>query len=154
MCADYTVFIACVILMGLFALQHYGTHRVGFLFAPILIAWLFCISGIGVYNILKWNPRVISALSPYYAYNFFKRAGKDGWRSLGGIVLCITGAEAMFADLGHFSQLSIRIAFTGVVYPCLVIAYMGEAAYLSKHKLDLHRSFHKAIPGENFILLY
>ncbi|XXG74547.1 hypothetical protein AAC387_Pa07g3240 [Persea americana] len=143
---NYTVFIACVILMGLFALQHYGTHRVGFLFAPILIAWLFCISGIGVYNILKWNPRVISALSPYYAYNFFKRAGKDGWRSLGGIVLCITGAEAMFADLGHFSQLSIRIAFTGVVYPCLVIAYMGEAAYLSKHKLDLRRSFHKAIP--------
>lgn len=91
MCADYTVFIACVILMGLFALQHYGTHRVGFLFAPILIAWLLCISGIGIYNILKWNPRVVSALSPYYAYNFFKRAGKDGWRSLGGIVLCITG---------------------------------------------------------------
>lgn len=143
---NYTVFISCVILVGLFALQHYGTHRVGFLFAPILIAWLFCISGVGLYNIIRWNPSVVNALSPYYVYKFFQKAGKDGWRSLGGIVLCTTGAEAMFADLGHFSQFSIRIAFIGVVYPCLVIAYMGEAAYLSKHKIDLQRSFHRAIP--------
>ncbi|XP_022715411.1 probable potassium transporter 13 isoform X2 [Durio zibethinus] len=143
---NYTVFIACVILMGLFTLQHFGTRRVGFLFAPILLAWLFCISAVGVYNIIYWNPRVVSALSPYYVYNFFKKAGKDGWSSLGGIVLCITGAEAMFADLGHFSQLSIRIAFTVVVYPCLILAYMGEAAYLSKHKEDLQRSFYKSIP--------
>lgn len=77
--------------MGLFALQHYGTHRVGFLFAPILIAWLGCISIIGVYNMAKWNPGVVCALSPYYVYKFFKEAGKDGWRSLGGLALCITG---------------------------------------------------------------
>ncbi|XVF39989.1 hypothetical protein PTKIN_Ptkin01aG0077400 [Pterospermum kingtungense] len=141
-----TVFIACVVLVGLFALQHFGTRRVGFLFAPILLAWLFCISVIGIYNIIHWNPRVVSALSPYYVYNFFKKARKDGWSSLGGIVLCITGAEAMFADLGHFSQLSIRIAFTVVVYPCLILTYMGEAAYLSKHKEDLQRSFYKSIP--------
>uniref|UniRef100_A0A5B7BWK6 Potassium transporter n=1 Tax=Davidia involucrata TaxID=16924 RepID=A0A5B7BWK6_DAVIN len=147
---NYTVFIACVILVGLFALQHYGTHRVGFLFAPILIAWLLSISGVGVYNIIHWNPRVVYALSPYYVYNFFKKAGKDGWSSLGGVVLCVTGAEAMFADLGHFSQLSVRIAFTGVVYPCLVLAYMGEAAYLSKHNMELQSSFHKAIPDVIF----
>lgn len=143
---NYTVFIAGVILVGLFALQHFGTRNVGYLFAPILLAWLFCISVIGVYNTIYWNPHVVSALSPYYVYNFFKKAGKDGWSSLGGIVLCITGAEAMFADLGHFSQLSIRIAFTVIVYPCLVLAYMGEAAYLSKHKEDLQKSFYKAIP--------
>jgi KUP system potassium uptake protein len=77
--------------VGLFALQHYGTHRVGFLFAPILISWLACIGGIGIYNLLKWNPSVVRALSPYYIYNFFRKAGKDGWSSLGGIVLCITG---------------------------------------------------------------
>nr|DAD43706.1 TPA_asm: hypothetical protein HUJ06_001936 [Nelumbo nucifera] len=143
---NYTVLISCIILVGLFALQHYGTRKVGVTFAPILIAWLLCISGVGIYNIIKWNPRVISALSPYHAFNFFSKAGKDGWSSLGGIVLCITGAEAMFADLGHFSHLSIRIAFTLVVYPCLILAYMGEAAYLSKHKDDLQRSFYKAIP--------
>ncbi|RLN12426.1 putative potassium transporter 13 [Panicum miliaceum] len=132
--------------IGLFALQHCGTHRVGFLFAPILLAWLGCIGGIGIYNIFKWNPSVIRALSPYYIYNFFRKAGQDGWSSLGGIVLCITGAEAMFADLGHFSKLSLRLGFTIVVYPCLVLAYMGEAAYLSKHREDLQSSFYKALP--------
>ncbi|KAM0950775.1 putative potassium transporter [Dioscorea sansibarensis] len=147
---NYIVLIACMILVGLFSLQHYGTHRVGFLFAPILIAWLCCVSGVGIYNIFKWNPSVCRATSPYYIYNFFKETGKDGWSSLGGIILCITGSEAMFADLGHFSKLSIRMAFTAVVYPCLVVAYMGEAAYLTKHIEDLERSFYKSIPEHIF----
>ncbi|KAJ6388424.1 hypothetical protein OIU77_026902 [Salix suchowensis] len=115
---NYAILITCLILVGLFALQHIGTRRVGFLFTPIILVWLLSISGVG----------------------------KDGWTSLGGIVLCITGAEAMFADLGHFSQLSIRIAFTTIIYPSLILAYMGEAAYLSKHKEDLQRSFYRAIP--------
>ncbi|KAJ0980781.1 hypothetical protein J5N97_009036 [Dioscorea zingiberensis] len=147
---NYTVFTACIVLMGLFALQHYGTHRVGFLFAPIMIAWLCCIGGIGIFNIIKWNPGVVRAISPIYIYDFFKKTGKDGWSSLGGVILCITGAEAMFADLGHFSKFSIRMAFTTVVYPCLVVAYMGEAAYLTKHKEDLQKSFYKSIPENIF----
>ncbi|KAH7532541.1 hypothetical protein FEM48_Zijuj04G0031100 [Ziziphus jujuba var. spinosa] len=125
--------VACIILVFLFALQHYGTHRVGFLFAPVVITWLLCISAIGVYNIFHWNPHVYQALSPYYMYKFLKKTQRGGWMSLGGILLCITGSEAMFADLGHFSQLSIKIAFTFVVYPSLILAYMGQAAYLSKH---------------------
>ncbi|XP_012458931.1 potassium transporter 8 [Gossypium raimondii] len=126
---------ACAILIFLFALQHYGTHRVGFLFAPVVITWLLCISAIGVYNIFYWNPKVYQALSPFYMYKFLKKTQKGGWMSLGGILLCITGSEAMFADLGHFSQLSIKIAFTFVVYPSLILAYMGQAAYLSKHHI-------------------
>ncbi|KAL9458451.1 hypothetical protein AB3S75_007336 [Citrus x aurantiifolia] len=125
--------VACAILVFLFSLQHYGTHRVGFLFAPIVITWLLCISAIGVYNIFHWNPHVFKALSPYYMYKFLKKTQKGGWMSLGGILLCITGSEAMYADLGHFSQLSIKIAFTCLVYPSLILAYMGQAAYLSKH---------------------
>lgn len=137
--------VACVILIFLFALQHYGTHRVGFLFAPIVITWLLCISAIGAYNIIHWNPHVYRALSPYYMYKFLKKTQRGGWMSLGGILLCITGtrvciwtvfplsilhaghffsslymflsdfvfvfsgSEAMFADLGHFSQLSIQV---------------------------------------------
>nr|UWK23386.1 KUP6.2 [Olimarabidopsis pumila] len=124
---------ACIILIGLFALQHYGTHRVGFLFAPVILLWLMCISAIGVYNIFHWNPHVYQALSPYYMYKFLKKTQSRGWMSLGGILLCITGSEAMFADLGHFSQLSIKIAFTSLVYPSLILAYMGQAAYLSQH---------------------
>ncbi|KAL6287999.1 hypothetical protein ACE6H2_012389 [Prunus campanulata] len=141
--------VACVILIFLFALQHYGTHRVGFLFAPVVITWLLCISSIGVYNIFRWNPQVYQALSPYYMYKFLKKTQKGGWMSLGGILLCMTGSEAMFADLGHFSQLSIKIAFTFVVYPSLILAYMGQAAYLSEHHViqsDYRIGFYESVP--------
>ncbi|KAL8150143.1 hypothetical protein V2J09_019951 [Rumex salicifolius] len=140
---------ACIILVGLFALQHFGTHKVGFLFAPIVITWLLCISSIGLYNIIYWNPRVYQALSPYYMYKFLKKTQKGGWMSLGGILLCITGSEAMFADLGHFSQLSIQIAFTFFVYPSLILAYMGQAAYLSRHHIvanDYQIGFYVSVP--------
>ncbi|GAB2275053.1 3-ketoacyl-CoA thiolase with broad chain length specificity, variant 4 [Dionaea muscipula] len=147
---NYVVAISCVILVGLFSLQHYGTHRVAFMFAPIVTAWLLCISGIGVYNILHWNPRIFYALSPVYMVRFLKTTGLEGWVSLGGVVLSITGVETMFADLGHFSALSIKIAFSFLVYPCLILAYMGEAAFLSKHHEDLQRSFYKAIPESVF----
>ncbi|KAG5087689.1 hypothetical protein JHK86_000301 [Glycine max] len=141
---------ACIILIGLFALQHYGTHRVGFLFAPVIITWLFCLSTIGIYNIFYWNPHVYKALSPYYAFQLLRKTQKGGWMALGGILLCITGSEAMFADLGHFTQLSIKIAFTSVVYPSLIFAYMGQAAYLSKHhniEQDYHFGFYESVPG-------
>ncbi|KAG2312999.1 hypothetical protein Bca4012_027589 [Brassica carinata] len=140
---------ACVILIGLFALQHYGTHRVGFLFAPVILLWLMCISAIGVYNIIHWNPHVYQALSPYYMYKFLKKTQSRGWMSLGGILLCITGSEAMFADLGHFSQLSIQIAFTSLVYPSLILAYMGQAAYLSQHhgiESEYNIGFYVSVP--------
>ncbi|XP_008793859.2 potassium transporter 6-like [Phoenix dactylifera] len=141
--------VTCLILVFLFALQHYGTQRVGFLFAPIVITWLFCISIIGVYNIFYWNPHVYQALSPYYMYNFLKKTQRRGWMSLGGILLCITGSEAMYADLGHFSQLSIKIAFISVVYPSLLLAYMGQAAYLSQHHIMESRywiGFYVSVP--------
>lgn len=140
--------IACIILICLFSLQHYGTHKVGFLFAPIVMTWLLCISAIGVYNIFRWNHHVYRALSPYYMYDFLKKTQTEGWMSLGGILLCITGSEAMFADLGHFSQLSIKIAFTSIVYPALVLAYMGQAAFLSRHHFDNHHNigFYVSVP--------
>ncbi|XVF60346.1 hypothetical protein PTKIN_Ptkin08bG0037700 [Pterospermum kingtungense] len=114
-----------------------------------MITWLLCISAIGVYNIFHWNPHVYQALSPYYMYKFFKKTKKGGWMSLGGILLCITGSEAMFADLGHFSQLSIKIAFTFLVYPSLILAYMGQAAYLSMHHInetDYQIGFYVSVP--------
>ncbi|XP_041014145.1 potassium transporter 6-like [Juglans microcarpa x Juglans regia] len=140
--------VVCIILIGLFALQHYGTHRVGFLFAPIVLTWLLCISAIGIYNIYWWDPHVYRALSPHYMYHFLRKTEKEGWMSLGSILLCITGSEAMFADLGHFSQLSIKIAFTAVVYPSLILAYMGQAAYLSEHHDMENIGFYVSVPGK------
>ncbi|KAI3817560.1 hypothetical protein L1987_11355 [Smallanthus sonchifolius] len=141
--------VACLILIALFALQHYGTHRVGHLFAPVVILWLLCISSIGLYNIIHWNPHIYKALSPVHMYKFIKKTQTQGWKSLGGILLCITGSEAMFADLGHFSQLSIQIAFTSFVYPSLILAYMGQAAYLSQHHVienDYRIGFYISVP--------
>ncbi|XP_057523385.1 potassium transporter 2 [Amaranthus tricolor] len=137
----------CFILVCLFALQHYGTHRVGFVFAPVVLIWLLCISGLGLYNILHWNPHVYQAISPYYMYKFLKKTTISGWMSLGGVLLCITGSEAMFADLGHFSYMAIQIAFTFLVYPTLILAYMGQAAYLSMHHENVDAiSFYLSVP--------
>ncbi|XP_030537627.1 potassium transporter 1 isoform X2 [Rhodamnia argentea] len=147
---NYVVTISCVILLGLFSLQHHGTHRVAFLFAPVVMAWLLCICCIGIYNIFCWNTQIIHALSPVYMLSFLRNTGTEGWVSLGGVVLSITGVEAMFTDMGHFSPLSIRVAFTVLVYPSLILAYMGEAAFLSKHHEDIQRSFYKAIPEPVF----
>ncbi|KAL3834765.1 hypothetical protein ACJIZ3_009501 [Penstemon smallii] len=139
--------ITCFILVCLFALQHYGTHRVGFFFAPVVLTWLICISALGLYNIFHWNPQVYQALSPYYMIKFLKKTRKGGWMSLGGILLCITGSEAMFADLGHFSYAAIQIAFTFLVYPALILAYMGQAAFLSKHHHTIHNiGFYVSVP--------
>ena len=89
--AGVTVAVSCCILILLFALQHIGTHRVSFLFAPIILAWLFCNSTIGLYNLFNHNLEILRAVSPYYMYNYFKVSGQNGWISLGGVLLCITG---------------------------------------------------------------
>ncbi|KAH0991634.1 hypothetical protein GBA52_003117 [Prunus armeniaca] len=119
-------------------------------------AGVFCVRkasqiAIGLYNILHFNPSVYKALSPHYMYKFLKKTQKGGWMSLGGILLCITGSEAMFADLGHFSQLSIKIAFTSLVYPALILAYMGQAAYISSHHTigsNPKIGFYVSVPAE------
>ncbi|XP_075648788.1 potassium transporter 3 [Castanea sativa] len=144
------IVISCVLLVGLFFLQHRGGHKVAFLFPPIMILWLLSIAVVGVYNVIKWNPRVYQALSPYYVYKFFWDTGKDGWISLAGIILCVTGTEAMFADLGYFTAASLRVIFSCVIYPCLILQYMGQAAFLSKNFSAVSISFYASIPDPLF----
>ncbi|CAB4311836.1 unnamed protein product [Prunus armeniaca] len=124
---------ASAILVCLFTLQHYGTHKIGFIFAPIIVIWLIFIGGGGVYNIFHWNEQIIHAVSPMYMYRFVKNIEIKSWRSLGSIVLCVAGSEAMFADLGHFRKKSIKITFVCLIYPVLVLCYAGQAAYISKN---------------------
>ncbi|KAI4348402.1 hypothetical protein L6164_009129 [Bauhinia variegata] len=144
------ILLASLILIGLFALQHFGTHKVAFMFAPIVIIWLVSIFSVGLYNTVHWNPKIVRALSPHYIFKFFVKTGKEGWISVGGILLSITGTEAMFADLGHFTASSIRLAFALVIYPCLVVQYMGQAAFLSKNFNSIHNSFYDSIPKPVF----
>ncbi|KAL3835554.1 hypothetical protein ACJIZ3_010290 [Penstemon smallii] len=143
---DALVITSIVILVGLFSIQRFGTAKVGFSFAPALSLWFFSLATIGMYNLLKYNITVVKAVNPAYIYLFFNKNGFKAWSALGGCVLCITGAEAMFADLGHFSVPSIQIAFTSVVFPCLLLAYMGQAAYLIKHPDSSGTIFYDSVP--------
>ncbi|KAI9401020.1 hypothetical protein POPTR_001G069650v4 [Populus trichocarpa] len=143
---DAVVGISIAILIVLFSVQRLGTDKVGFAFAPVILLWFSFITGIGLYNLFKYEIGVLRAFNPKYMIDYFKRNGKQGWISLGGIVLCITGTEAMFADLGHFNVRAIQISFSSIVFPALVAAYSGQAAYLTKFKVDVSDTFYKSIP--------
>lgn len=144
------VIVSIIILVALFSIQRFGTGKVGFMFAPVLALWFFSLGSIGLYNLVKYDISVVRAFNPTYIYLFFKKNSKDAWSALGGCVLCITGAEAMFADLGHFSVKAIQIAFTFVVFPCLLLAYMGQAAYLMKYPDSANRIFYDSVPDSLF----
>ncbi|KAI8560711.1 hypothetical protein RHMOL_Rhmol04G0277700 [Rhododendron molle] len=138
--------LSAIVLIVLFLLQKFGTSRVSFLFSPIMGAWTFTTPLVGIYSIIHYYPSIFKAISPHYMFRFFSRNGKEGWLLLGGTVLCITGSEALFADLGHFSRSSIQIAFLFTIYPSLVLTYAGQTAYLIKNPYDHDDGFFKFIP--------
>lgn len=144
------VAISVVILVLLFCLQRCGTSSVSFLFSPIMVAWFVSTGLIGIYNIVTYYPGIFKALSPHYIPAFFAHHQTQAWIMLGAVVLCITGAEAMFADLGHFNKRAIQIAFSFIVYPSLILTYAGEAAYLIKHPSHLDDAFFKSTPRPVF----
>ncbi|XP_052201004.1 potassium transporter 10-like isoform X2 [Diospyros lotus] len=146
MSSDTVVLVAVVILVGLFSMQHYGTDKVGWLFAPIVLLWFLLIGSIGIFNIWKYDSSVLRAFSPIHIYRYFRRGGRDGWTSLGGIMLSITGTEALFADLAYFPLSAVQLASTVVVFPCLLLAYSGQAAYLMKNKDHVVDAFYLSIP--------
>ncbi|PIN25668.1 hypothetical protein CDL12_01586 [Handroanthus impetiginosus] len=145
---DVVVLVAVFILVGLFSMQHYGTDKVGWLFAPIVLLWFLMIGGIGIFNIYKYDSSVLKAFSPVYIYRYLIRGKKKGWTSLGGIMLSITGTEALFADLAHFPVSAVQLAFTVVVFPCLLLAYSGQAAYLMENTDHVRDAFYRSIPDK------
>ncbi|XP_058743762.1 potassium transporter 5-like [Vicia villosa] len=144
---DYVVGITILILLFLFGMQRFGTDKVGFSFAPILTAWFILIGGTGIYNLFKYDVGVLRAINPKYIVDYFQRDGKKAWMSLGGVFLCISGCEAMFADLGHFSVRAIQISFSCITLPSILAAYSGQAAYLRKFPHSVSNIFYECIPG-------
>ncbi|KAL6226548.1 hypothetical protein ACLB2K_000510 [Fragaria x ananassa] len=139
--------VSVLILVLLFSVQRFGTDKVGFAFAPIIMVWFLFISGIGLYNLFVHDIGVLRAFNPMYIVQYFQRNGKKGWVSLGGIFLCITGTEAMFADLGHFNVKAIQVSFSCVTFPALITAYCGQAAYLRKFPDHVEKTFYNSIPA-------
>ena len=127
--APFVVPISVVILFALFMVQRYGTQRVGIAFGPTMLVWFVTIATLGVRSIAL-TPSVLGAANPWHAWQFFQEHGMGGFLTLGAVVLCVTGAEALYADMGHFGKRPIRIAWFGVVLPALVLNYFGQGALL------------------------
>ena len=121
--------ISAGILAALFAVQKRGTMAVGRLFGPVMGLWFASIAMLGVRGILL-APEILRALSPWYAIDLFIRDGVQGFLILGSVVLAVTGAEALYADMGHFGARPIRVTWFAIVLPCLVLNYFGQAALL------------------------
>ena len=124
----YILPIALAILIGLFAIQSRGTASVGKLFGPIMIVYFLTLAGLGVMHIVKMPSVVLEMFNPLNAFNFFLTDGFRAFVAMGSVVLAITGAEALYADMGHFGRKPIGISWLSFVLPCLLLNYMGQGA--------------------------
>ena len=132
--ARFVIPITLIILTVLFLAQSKGTHKVGKLFGPVTLVWFIAIAGIGISNVVH-NPEIIQALNPIYIRYIFESLTLHHFLLLfGSVILVITGGEALYADLGHFGKKPIRLSWTAVVYPALVLNYLGQGAFLLSDK--------------------
>ena len=136
----------CGILILLFLIQPFGTTKLAVTFAPIVIVWLGLNAAFGIYNLALFDYTVLKAFNPGEPFLYLIRNGEPGWRSLGGVLLAFTGVEALFADLGAFSMRAIQISWLGYTYPCLLLAYVGQAAYISMHPGAYTNPFFNCVP--------
>ena len=141
--SPYVVPVTVVILIGLFSIQRFGTHRVGRLFGPVVIVWFLSIALLGVMWIVE-APVVLAAIDPRHALTFFEVNGLTGFAVLGAVFLAVTGGEALYADMGHFGRRPIRIAWYGLVLPSLVLNYLGQGALLLANPAAEHPFFELA----------
>jgi KUP system potassium uptake protein len=137
--------ITCAILMALFLVQRWGTGRVGMVFGPIMTIWFSVIAALGLWHVAL-SPGVLAAINPLYGLRFFEDHGFPGIVVLGSVVLCITGAEALYADMGHFGRKPMRLSWFALVYPVLVLNYFGQGALLLKFPEMASHPFYGLVP--------
>jgi KUP system potassium uptake protein len=142
----WVVPITAVIIVALFAVQRHGTGVVGSVFGPVMIGWFVAIGACGVYGILD-HPQILAALSPVYAVKFLVGNFGTAFFSLAGVVLAVTGAEALYADMGHFGRKAITRAWLFVVLPALALNYLGQGALLIADDSTLSAPFFLLTPG-------
>jgi KUP system potassium uptake protein len=138
--------LTLVVLAGLFWIQSRGTAQVGSLFGPVMILWFFTIALLGIAEIAR-TPRVISAVNPYYAVQFFVTNGWAGFLVLGAVFLAVTGGEALYADMGHFGVRPIRIVWFALVLPSLLLNYFGQGALLLRQPAAAVNPFYFLAPS-------
>jgi KUP system potassium uptake protein len=143
--APFVVPLSVAILIALFAIQRRGTGSVGAVFGPVMLVWFACLALLGLRGIAQ-APEILAALSPLHAVRFFLAHGVHALLVLGGVVLVVTGGEALYADMGHFGPRPIRLAWYGIVMPALVLAYFGQGAVLLRDPAAAANPFYLAAP--------
>jgi KUP system potassium uptake protein len=143
--AKFVVLISVLVLIFLFAIQRKGTGTVGALFGPIMLLWFAVIGVLGLREVIA-HPDVLQALSPVWAVRFFTNHGVYAFLALGGVVLAVTGAEALYADRGHFGKGPIRLAWFTIVFPGVLLSYLGQAALILNHPVDRRNPFFLLVP--------
>ena len=124
--------ISLVILIALFLIQSHGTAKVGALFGPVVLIYFATLAALGIYNIAA-RPEIVGILNPYWAVEFFLNDYRTAFLAMGSVFLAVTGAETLYADMGHFGRRAIGYSWLGLVYTCLIINYMGQGALLLKN---------------------
>jgi KUP system potassium uptake protein len=142
----YVLPITIVVIIGLFVVQFKGTATVGAFFGPVTAAWFVILAVLGVTHIIV-NPHVLMALNPAWAVQFFVTNRLAGFLALGTVILAVTGAEALYADMGHFGRKPIRLAWLAFVLPALVLNYFGQGALLLDDPSALEHPFYRMVPG-------
>jgi KUP system potassium uptake protein len=138
--------ISIAILVGLFAAQRRGTAAVGRWFGPVVIVWFLTIAAVGVWQVAQ-APQVLSAIDPRHAFRFLAERGWGLFAAVGAVALAITGAEALYADMGHFGRRPVRIAWSGLVLPALALNYAGQGALLLRDPKAVENPFYLAFPS-------
>jgi KUP system potassium uptake protein len=144
--------VTCAILLVLFLVQSRGTQLLGRVFGPVMIGWFTLIGGLGLVEVLK-EPSVIKALLPTYAFQTLTGNGIHGFLLLGSIILAVTGAEALYADMGHFGARPIRLAWFSLVKPALVLAYLGQAAIVIDEPEAAENPLYALAPNQTWVLI-
>ena len=142
----YVVPLALLVLTALFAVQRFGTAGIGRFFGPVTVVWFLALAALGLMHIVD-KPQVLAALSPGHALGFLFSQPRIAFIALGSVFLVVTGAEALYADLGHFGKRPIRLAWFGLVGPALVINYFGQGAMLLEHPEKAGNPFYEMAPG-------
>ena len=148
----YIVPTAVAILVALFAIQPQGTARIGRAFGPIMTVWFVTIAALGIHGIVKY-PGVLAAINPVYGLNYLFSGGAGAFLVLGAVFLCVTGAEALYADMGHFGPRPIRLAWSALVFPSLVLNYAGQAALVLNGEPTSDNIFYRLCPSALLIPL-
>lgn len=138
--------IALVLLVGLFLIQRFGTHRVGSVFGPVMVVWFVCIGAFGLISVAQ-SPGVLVSVSPTYAIDFLVSDPAVAFLALGSVVLCVTGAEALYADMGQFGRRPIRISWFAIASPALYLNYLGQGALVLRDPQAVDNPFYLMVPA-------